>query len=257
MPKGEGRNQEDLGRLWETVGYQVRQRYETLRVWIETYAQGKPDPLDIFLSRLFGDLLSQPGYGFAQRPDRARSYGRLVESAFKFRSAVALDDSAAPGRLTEEDVSREYVHLILGGIATAEYLLDRPEGAQNAVILATAYAYLTRDLRSQVQFWMDLGSEGWWNRPSQPLTQPYVLSRHWPVGQVWTDEDEERARRQSLVRVVQGLAARCTRGVYLATSELGLAGEEQTGRLQRIVLTVLTRPEARRAPESWLEGENA
>ena len=255
--RNDGRSQEDFGRLWEIVGYQMRQRYETLRVWIETYAQNEPDPLDIFLTRLFGDLLSRPGYGFAEKADRARSYGRLVESVFKFRSAVALDESATDGRLTEQDVSREYVHLILGGIATAEYLLDRPQGVQNAVILATVYGYLTRDLRSQIQFWMELGADGWWSRPSPPLTQPYVLSRHWPVGQVWTDEDDERTKRQSLARVVQGLAARCTRGVYLATSELGLAGEEQTGRLQRIVLTVLTRPELRKTPEEWLEGDRA
>ncbi len=242
-PKVDGRGQEDLGRLWEIVGYQIRQRYETLRVWIETYAQNEPEPLDIFLSRLFGDLLSQPGYGFAEQADRARAYGRLVESVFKFRSAVALDEGTAQSKLTEQDVAREYVQLILGGIATAEYLLDRPEGEHNAVILATAYAYLTRDLRSQVQFWIDLGSDGWWNRPSQPLTHPHVLSRHWPVGQVWTDENEELSKREALGRVMQGLAARCTRGVYLATSELGLAGEEQTGRLQRILLTVLTRPD--------------
>jgi hypothetical protein len=240
-PEG-GRSQEELGRLWKIVGYQVRQRYETLRVWLETYAQNEPDPLDIFLSRLFGDLLSQPGYGFAGKPDRARAYGRLVESALKFRSAVALDESTAQPGLTEQDVAREYVELIMGGIASAEYLLDWPEPDQDAIILATAYAYLTRDLRSQVQFWIDLGSDGWWNRPYQPLTHPHVLSRHWPVGQVWTDVDEERSRREALGRVIQGLAARCTRGVYLATSELGLGGEEQTGRLQRIMLTVLTRP---------------
>jgi len=237
-----GHGQEDLGRLWETVGYHVRQRYETLRVWLETYAAAEPDPLDIFLSRLFGDILSQPGYGFSSNPERARAYGRLVESALKFRSAVMLDETTARPGLTEQDVAREYVQLILGDIASAEYLLDWPAQDQGAVILATAYAYLTRDLRSQVQFWIDLGSDGWWNRPYQPLTHPHVLSRHWPVGQVWTDVDEDRSKREALGRVIQGLAARCTRGIYLATSELGLAGDEQTGRLQRIVLTVLTRP---------------
>ncbi len=40
------------------------ERYERLRLWLEEYRQGKPAELDHFLSRLFGEVLSQPGYGF-------------------------------------------------------------------------------------------------------------------------------------------------------------------------------------------------
>ena len=230
------REQQELGRMWEAVGYQVRERYETLRVWLETYAQGEPEPVDLFLSRMFADVLSRPGFGFHDQPEKARAYGRLVESASKFREAVHLDEA-----LDEREMSREYVQLILEGIAAAEYLEEQPHSPGDAVILAPAYAYLTRDLRSQYQFWIDLGSDGWWNRPNQPLTHPYVLSRYWPIGQPWRDVEEEQSKRESLGHVLLGLAARCTKGVYLAFSELGIGGEEQGGRLQRAVMTVLTR----------------
>ena len=234
---GDGLTGRDLGRLWERVGHQVRQRYETLRTWLETYRQGQLEPLDIFLTRLFGDLLCQPGYGFFDQGEEARAYGRLVESAAKFRLAVGLDKA-----LAEEEVAREYVQIILSGIATAEYLLDWPRATDDeAVILAPAYAYLTRDVHSSYQFWIDLGSDGWWNRPNQPLTHPYVLSSRWPVGQPWRDIEEEEARRQTLARVVRGLAARCTEGLYLAFSELGLDGVEQSGHLQRVLMNVLAR----------------
>ena len=248
----------DLGRLWEAVGYAHRQAYETLRVWLETHGRGEggeasdqDEALDLFLSRLFGDLLSRPGYGFYRRPEEARSYGRLVESARKFveavswnegavswnEGAVSLDSRAMPGSLAQE-----YVQLILGGIASAEYVVDRPERVEDeAVLLAPAHAYLTRDVRSAYQFWIDLGSDGWWNRPNQPLTHPYVLSRNWPVGQPWRDVEEEQSKREALGQVVEGLAARCTQGIYLAFSELGLDGSEQSGRLQRAVATALRR----------------
>ncbi|MBC7316386.1 MAG: hypothetical protein H5T70_08215, partial [Chloroflexi bacterium] len=90
-------------------------------------------------------------------------------------------------------------------------------------------------------FWLDLGSDGWLNRPNQPLTHPYVLSRHWPIGRPWRDIEEEEARRETLARVLTGLAARCNRGLYLAFSELGLDGAEQRGRLQMAIVTVLAR----------------
>ena len=231
-----GPDPRELGRLWESVGYQVREHYETLRVWLETYQLGEPEPVDVFLSKLFGGLLSKPGYGFHSDLGRVRLYGRLVESASKFRAAVALDET-----MSEGTVAREYVQLILGGIASAEYLLDWPRPLQGAVILAPAYAYLTRGICSSYQFWLDLGSDGWWNRPNQPLTHPYVLSRRWPVGQPWRDVEEEQVKRETLARIVQGLAARCTKGIYLAYSELGIGGEEQSGRLQRVLMQSLAR----------------
>ena len=249
---------EALGRLWERVGFGVRQRYETLRVWLETYQAGEPEPVDLFLSRLFGDLLSRPGYGFGQQPDGglddARAYGRLVESANKFRQAVESvrgsvrgSETRAPGGGVDggDDAQRLYVQLILGGIASAEYLLDWPDvlqasgAAGEAVILAPAYTYLTRDLRSDYQVWLDLGSDGWWQRPNQPLTHPYILSRHWPPGRPWRDVEEQEANREALGRIVWGLAARCGKGVMLATSQLGINGVEQDGRLQRAVLRAI------------------
>ena len=227
----------DLGRLWESVGFEVRDRYEALRTWLEDYAQGDLEPVDIFLTRLFGDLLSRPGYGFFARPDRARAYGRLVESAKKFGEAVGQDRD-----LDDVALSREYVQLILGGIASAQYLLDWPQSPPtDAVVLTPAYAYLTRDLSSDYQFWIDLGSDGWWNRPNQPLTHPHVLSRRWPEGRPWRDVDEEAVKRETLGRLVQGLAARCRKEIYLAFSELGVNGSEQGGRLQKAAAVALTR----------------
>lgn len=224
-----------LARLWEQVGYQVREQYQTLQLWLATYTAGEPTSLDAFFTLLFGDVLSRPGFGLYSDVAGARACGRLVESAFKFAEAVGRADRALPGEL-----ARAYTELVLGGIASAEYLLDWPdEPPDDAVVLATAYAYVTRDLRSDVQLWLELGAEGWWNRPNQPLTHPYVLSNNWSPGQPWRDIEEDVARRETLGKLVYGLAARCNQKILLGSSELGVDGLEQRGPLQRAVLRTL------------------
>ena len=59
------------------------------------------------------------------------------------------------------------------------------------------------------------------------------------MGRPWSDTDEEQARRETLGRVIQGLAARCTGGIFLAYSDLGIDGVEQKGRLLRAISVVL------------------
>jgi hypothetical protein len=222
----------DMVGLWEQVGFQVRERYQTLQQWLAAYAQGEPQSLEGFLTSLFGDVLSRAGFGLHDDADRVRACGRLVESAAKFTEAVGRSDATDRGEL-----ARSYVELILGGIASAEYLIDWPsEPPEDAAVLATAFAYVTRDLRSKVQVWLDLGAEGWWDRPNQPLTHPYVLSRQWTVGQPWREIEEDAARRQGLARLVHGLASRCDGRILLGSSELGVDGAEQSGPLQRAVL---------------------
>lgn len=236
-PAGGARSVTRARGLWDEIGYLVRERYEELRLWLQTYRQSPPGPVDLFLARLFGELLCRPGFGFHNDLDKARVYGRLVESAAKFRLAA---DEGLRGEQAEE-LGRKYVELVLGGVSSAEYVVDRPLHLPHGVVLAPAYTYLTRDLRSQYQFWLDLSSEGWMNRPYQPLTHPHVLSRRWPAGKPWSDSDEDAAKRESLVRVLRGLAARCSRGVFPAYSDLGIGGEEQAGRLSRAMLIALSR----------------
>jgi hypothetical protein len=92
-----------------------------------------------------------------------------------------------------------------------------------------------------VQFWLDVGGGGWWERLYQPLTQPYVLSRHWPRDTIWTDQDEVEARNETLYRLTQGLIRRCRERVYLGLSELGESGREQKGHLLQVIQRVFRR----------------
>jgi len=214
----------------ERLTFIFGERYERLRAWIETYRQqGAPDPLDHFLRRLFGEILSQKGFGFHRNFDAARVSASLIESVQKFRQA--MEGSAEPSM----DTGREYLAMLQEGVIAAQYLEGWTGDTGEAVLLAPAYTFLMMNRPVAIQFWLDVGSTGWWERLFQPLTQPYVLSRSWVKGALWTDLDDLAANEQTLTRLVTGLLRRCRQGVYLGISDLGEQGFEQRGPLLKAI----------------------
>jgi hypothetical protein len=91
----------------------------------------------------------------------------------------------------------------------------------------------------RVQFWLDVGSRGWFERLYQPLTHPYVLSRNWPPSTPWTDNDEMTANQQTLQRLALGLLHRCREALYLGLSDLNEQGYEQQGPLLKAFNRIL------------------
>ena len=99
------------------------------------------------------------------------------------------------------------------------------------MLLAPAYTFLMSNRPVEFQFWLDAGSQGWFERLYQPLTHPYVLSRLWQPGQTWSADDEYAAAQDALYRLALGLLRRCRSKVYLGLSELNEQGYEQRGPL--------------------------
>lgn len=232
------------------ITYLVGQRYEKLRGWLLAYQAGETAPLDHFFTRLFGEVLSQPGYGFhgeagAEHVTEAgRVTSELVESARKFRQALSTD--AHPGL---EQVGRQYFTIVKQGLLAALYVAswrDEP----NAVFMAPAYTFLMRNRAVDVQFWLDVGAAGWWERLDQPLTHPYVLSHSWESGRVWKESDEYQRQQEMLYRVMSGLIRRTRRAIYLGISDLGEQGYEQRGPMLRVFQQIL-----KRHPYEDMQGE--
>jgi hypothetical protein len=214
----------------ERLTFIFGERYERLRTWIENYRQqATPDPLDHFLRRLFGEILSQKGFGFHRNFDAARVSASLIESVQKFRQAMELSSEASM------DIGREYLATLQEGVIAAQYLEGWTGERGEAVLLAPAYTFLMMNRPAAIQFWLDVGSTGWWERLFQPLTQPYVLSRSWVRGKLWTDLDDLAANEQTLTRLVIGLLHRCRQQVYLGISDLSEQGYEQRGPLLRAI----------------------
>lgn len=227
----------------------VGDRYERLRVWLLDYHASLPageEAVDHFLGRLFGEVLSHYGFGFhphAAAPgmsyalDGARIAAQLIESARKFRQALEL----VPGLSAELPLGARFVRMVQRRLLAATYLPDMPGTAAEAVLLAPAYSFLMMNRYVDYQFWLDIGSMGWWERIYQPLTHPYVLRRDWEAGRPWNDEDEFNARQETLYRLVVGLAYRCRRGIYMGISDLSEQGYEQQGPLLRALQSALRR----------------
>jgi hypothetical protein len=250
--------------MQERITFLLGGRYEGLRTWLEARksrplqgashgagAQGsKPaEELDHFLGRLFGELLSQPGYGFHKSYDAGEITAVLIESARKFRQVMVQDavlvpkPTGAPGSLAQE-----YVEMVGEGVVAAQYVRSWQRQPVDAVLLAPAYTFLMSNRTVDHQFWLDVGSTGWWERLYQPLTHPYVLSRAWtfasgdePPARAWTDVEEYAARQDALACLVLGLVRRCRKQVHLGLSDLGEAGNETRGPLLQAIQQVLRR----------------
>jgi hypothetical protein len=132
-------------------------------------------------------------------------------------------------------VGREYLAMLQEGVIAAQYLEAWQSSPAEAVLIAPAHTFLMMNQPATVQFWLDVGSGGWWERLFQPLTQPYVLSRAWERDRIWTDADDIAANQQALSRLVTGLLRRCKERVYLGMTDLGESGFEQRGPLLKAI----------------------
>ncbi len=218
----------------ERITYRVGEQYDRLRIWLSSVLPEESQTLDFFMNRLFGEVLSQPGFGFHEDMDGANTVANLIESIQKFRWAIREqvdEDEFSPGK--------EYVQMVSDGVIAAQYIPSWEDEPVDSVFLAPAYTFLIRNKPVDVQFWVDIGSPSWYQRLDQPLTQPYVLSRNWRSGDVWDAEDELHAANNSLLRLSLGLLGRCRKKVFLGMSEMDVRGYENRGLLLRIFQEVL------------------
>jgi hypothetical protein len=203
------------------ITHRIGEKLERLRAWLEEYQEAEPLPLDGFVARIFGELLSQPDFGFANDLEAASVTARLVESIQKFRRAAS-----------DEENGKLYLQMISEGVIAAQSPQSWEELSRTDVVLISpAHTFLMANRPAQIQFWLDAGSLNWWQRLMQPLTHPYVLSRRWPADRKWTDADEYNANQESLARLLRGLLRRCSGQVIVCSVTLNERGDEEHGPL--------------------------
>jgi hypothetical protein len=221
----------------ERITFTFGNRYSVLRDWLLTYREGPPLPLDHFFRKLFGEVLSQAGFGYHRNFDSVRVAGNLVESVKNFRNA--MEPSIVGKDRPNFDLGREYLAMLEDGVIAASYVEAWRSENKDAVLVSPAHTFLMMNRPATYQFWLDPGSSGWFQRLSQPLTHPYVLSRTWEPGQLWTDADEVQHSAGAMARLISGLLLRCRERVYLGIAELGESGFEGRGELLRAFQKVL------------------
>jgi len=200
----------------------VLERYSHLKNWIGDIDE--QEPLDNFLSRLFGEILSQPGFGFHNDLQSGTGTARLMESYRKFSQALKNTHS-------NSEIGRAFIDSLESGLIPAMYLSEWSSTDPEAVLLAPATSFLMRNNPVRYQFWLNVGSKGWYERLEQPLTHPIVLSRNWTAGRQWSADEELDYNRNNLGKVIRGLIARCQEKIYLFTSDYNESGVEERGQL--------------------------
>lgn len=226
--------------MQERITYSFGERFEGLRLWLLRSSSMDPKlELDHFFSHIFGEVLSQPGFGFHADYDAGQVTANLIESVGKFRWVVGQT-------LTKyhRPLGQEYLVMLGEGVLAAQYLGGWRSAPHEAVLLAPAYTFLMSNRPVTVQFWLGAGGSGWSERLFQPLTHPYVLSRNWPGTRPWSDADELETSRHALFRLCIGLLRRCREKVFLGLSELGESGYEQRGPLLQAFQRVLRERES-------------
>ena len=218
----------------DRISFSIGEKYDHLRIWLEEYHQSIPDDLDHFISMLFGEVLSQPGFGFHYSYDMGQVTANLVDSVRKFRFVTheSLEEAGKP-------VGKEYIEMVRSGVIAAQYIPSWQAKAEDAVFIAPAYTFLVSNYPVEVQFWLDVGSRSWAERLYQPLTHPYVLSRNWQADKAWTDSEEVETGEQALFALTMGLLNRCRRKVYLGLSNYNEQGFEQRGPLLKAFHRIL------------------
>jgi hypothetical protein len=207
------------------ISYLIGERFEGLRTWLSEYQSRAPDELDIFFQRIFGELLTLPGYGFRNLTSAGEITANLIESARKFRQQ--LQPRVEPGWSTAQD----YILALEQGLVAAQFVRSYERNITSSVVLSPAHTFLMQNQAVDVQIWLDIGSNGWWERLEQPLTHPYVLSRNWTPGTRWTDDEEYRSNQENMLQMVRGLLRRCNQKVYLINLEINEQGYDQQGML--------------------------
>lgn len=207
-------------RITDLIGNQ----FDAMLDWIEAYQKDSPLPLDIFLSRFFGELLSQPGFGLHANADAASTLNALIQSARDFR---LMFSSLAENQ--RQSISEMYIQTLQSGLLPSSHSFLSEE--EHAVAISPAFTFLMKDRTVNYQFWLDIGNIGWWQRLDQPLTHPYVLNRNWSREKRWTDAEEFQSNQAVLARLVQGLLERCKKHVYLYVTGMNQAGINQNSPL--------------------------
>ncbi len=215
------------------ITYLAGERYETLRKWLSDYQSAPVAELDIFLQRIFGELLTRPGFGFRKGLAAGEITANLIESAMKFRQSVQLDPAISG------PVAAQYIRAVEQGLVAAQFQRNYSSADHQELFLGPAHTFLMQNRAVDVQIWLDIGSNGWWERLEQPLTHPYVLSRSWPQGKKWQDDDEVATNQAAMFRLIQGMLLRCRQRVHLVYLEVNEQGFEQQGALLKAFHTTM------------------
>jgi hypothetical protein len=220
--------------LQERITFQIGEKIEILQGWLQEYQNNEPIPLDIFFQNIYGQVISQNGFRFHDDFDAANLISKLIQSirAFRIFSQEAFS-------LDSKSIGKEYIQSIELGLVPSSFPNSSTD--EKGVLIAPAHTFLMENRTSAYQFWLDIGSLGWWERLYQPLTNPYIFHPQWKLNEPWTIQNDYLSNQQSMQRLVTGLLSRCSKSIFAASVQINEYGSENHGPLLQAFQTFLKR----------------
>ncbi len=212
----------DQIQLRPRLGFDNSDKYDHFRDWI-LEKQTTELEMEHFFQIVFGELLAP----LKPSEKDILACRQIINSITKFKKVMHRF-----GVLAEAKLGENFIEMVLNGTLAAEVLF-RPPSNDKQIILATPYTFLFSPYIKNVRylFWLDIASENWFQSTTKELTNPYFFSRQWREDEEWTDELDQRLRKEQLINYLQSLLSKCSAGLYLANSYLSSRGWEQEGKL--------------------------
>lgn len=101
---------------------------------------------------------------------------------------------------------------------------------EDLVVLTTPYTYISHNMKSDIQIWLDIGSNMWSMKSEKEISNVHVLKKSFIEGNIYTDDVEEFYKEYYLNNTIYNLLLNAEK-VYAYKSEYTVNGYIQEGSL--------------------------
>lgn len=109
---------------------------------------------------------------------------------------------------------------------------------EDLVVLTTPYTYISHNMKSDIQIWLDIGSNMWSMKSEKEISNVHVLKKYFIEGNIYTDDVEEFYKEYYLNNTIYNLLLNAEK-VYAYKSEYTVNGYIQEGSLYGLILKLI------------------
>lgn len=205
------------------IGYKNVKKYNFIRNWINEYRLGAPMEIDLFFQKVFTEILLT--YGANERD--IIDIKRLIDSAYNFKKTVSKFNSV--------DINRGFLKMIRNNVKSAESIFELEErGEETGIVLATPMSFLSNSLSAKVIVLLGFSSDHWLPRCAREISNPFVLTKTWEDGTIYSEEIEEENQRRNMGILMRGLLQRASEKFVTFESRYSGDGYENDGILPKL-----------------------
>ena len=146
----------------------------------------------------------------------------------------------------KKDNSYEYIFIdCLKRNIKDYYSISDIEELENkeCVILATPYNYLSSNINSDIQIWVDITNNTWNMKNEKELSNVHVLKKTYKEKTIYTEEMENKYKKYYLANTLNCLIRKCNKKIYAYGSEYTVNGYVQESLLYTVLLRLINKGE--------------